>query len=95
MSMVKVTFTLDAGTVTMLRQAAARLNRPQSRVIRDAVAEYADRIGRLSQAEQTRMLAALDAIVSRRPTRPVTEVDAELRAIRLSRRRGGRRRRRS
>jgi predicted transcriptional regulator len=35
--MVKVTFTLDDQTVARLRQAAARLNRPQSQVVRDAV----------------------------------------------------------
>ena len=89
--MVKVTFTLDDRTVLRLRQAAARLNKPQSQVVREAVAEYANRVGRLSEQERVRMLAALDAIVKRRPTRPVADVDEELRAIRTARRRGGRR----
>ena len=89
--MVKVTFTLDDRTVLRLRQAAARLNKPQSQVVREAVGEYADRVGRLSEQERVRMLAALDAIVKRRPTRPVADVDEELRAIRTARRRGGRR----
>lgn len=89
--MVKVTFTLDDQTVARLRQAAARLSKPQSQVVREAVRDYADRAGRLSEHERLRMLAALDAIVTRRPTRPAAEVDRELREVRAARRGGGRR----
>jgi hypothetical protein len=89
--MVKVTFTFDDQTVSRLRRAAARLNKPQSQVVREAIADYADRVGRLSERERLRMLAALDSIAQRRPTRPAVEVDEELRAIRMARRRGGRR----
>src|SRR5437762_2218297 len=46
--MVKVTFTLDDHTVARLRQAAERLNKPQSQAVREAVRDYADRVGRLS-----------------------------------------------
>src|SRR5947208_3512547 len=67
--MVKVTFTLDDHTVARLRQAAERLNKPQSQVVREAVRDYADRVGRLSEHERLRMLSALDAIVKRKPTR--------------------------
>lgn len=93
MSMVKVTFTLDDQTVSRLRQTAARANKPQSQVVREAVNDYADRVGRLSEAERIRMLATLDTIVSRKPTRPAAHVDDELRAIRAARRSGGRRHR--
>jgi predicted transcriptional regulator len=48
--MVKVTFTFDEATVAKLRRAAARTSKPQSAVVRDAISEYADRIGRLSDA---------------------------------------------
>jgi len=89
--MVKVTFTLDEQTVARLRQAAARLNKPQSQVVREAVHDYADRAGRLSERERVQMLAALDTIARRRPTRTATDVDRELREIRASRRTGGRR----
>jgi predicted transcriptional regulator len=89
--MVKVTFTLDDQTVRRLRQTAARLNKPQSQVVREAVADYAAHAGRLGDAERLRMLATLDSIVKRRPTRTAAEVDAELRAIRAARRGGGRR----
>jgi Ribbon-helix-helix protein, copG family len=91
--MVKVTFTLDERTVSRLRQAAARANKPQSQVVREAVNDYADRVGRLSEAERLRMLSALDAIVSRKPTRPADGVERELRALRAARRSGGRRHR--
>ena len=93
MGMVKVTFTLDDRTVSRLRQTAERANKPQSQVVREAVNDYADRVGRLSEVERIRMLAALDAIVSRTPTRASSEVDHELRAIRAARRTGGRRHR--
>jgi predicted transcriptional regulator len=89
--MVKVTFTLDDRTVARLRQTAARTNQPQSQVVRDAVNDYADRIGRLSEAERVRMLTALDAMIERKPTRSSADVDQELRAIRTARRGGGRR----
>ena len=91
--MVKVTFTLDDQTVARLRQAAERLNKPQSQVVREAVRDYADRVGRLSEHERLRMLSALDGIVKRKPTRSTADVDRELREIRVARRSGGRRHR--
>ena len=91
--MVKVTFTLDDRTVARLRQAAERVHKPRSHVVRDAVNDYADRVGRLSEAERLRLLGALDAIIKRRPTRPQADVDRELRATRAARRSGGRRHR--
>ena len=91
--MVKVTFTLDDRTVSRLRQTAARANKPQSQVVREAVNDYADRVGRLSESERLRMLATLDAIVSRKPARTAAAVDQELREIRAARRSGGRRHR--
>jgi hypothetical protein len=91
--MVKVTFTLDDRTVSRLRQAAARANKPQSQVVREAVNDYADRVGRLSESERIRTLATLDAIVKRKPIRTAADVDRELRSIRSARRSGGRRHR--
>lgn len=91
--MVKVTFTLDDRTVSRLRQAAARANKPQSQIVREAVNDYADRVERLSEAEPVRALATLDAIVKRRPIRTAADVDRELSSIRSARRSGGRRHR--
>lgn len=90
--MVKVTFTLDDATVTRLRQAAARVGRPQSQVVREAVKDYSDRLGKLSEEERVRLLEVFDTVIPVIPARPVARVDAELRAIRRTRRAGGRRR---
>jgi hypothetical protein len=89
--MVKVTFTLDDETVQRLRLTAARLRKPQSQVVREAVADYAAAAGRLSEAERRTMLQVFDRVVAAVPPRPAREVDEELRQIRLARRRGGRR----
>jgi Ribbon-helix-helix protein, copG family len=91
MGMVKVTFTLDDGTVAEIRRTAARLGTAQSQVVRDAVAEYAARADRLSERERLRMLSVLDTLRHAPLSRPAGDVDAELRAVRSARRRGGRR----
>ena len=90
--MVKVTFTLDDQTVERLRRTAARLAKPQSYVVREAVREYEARSAKLSDEERTRMLAIVDRMVQEPPTRTAAGVDAELGEIRASRRRWGRRR---
>ena len=51
MGMVKMTFTLDEATVARLRGSAERLARPQSEIVRDAICDYAERIGRTGEAE--------------------------------------------
>jgi len=89
--MVKVTFTLDETTVAQLRQASERLQQPQSAIVRDAVQEYAQRIGRLSEQERLRLLKVFDDVVAGIPRRAARYVDAELGAVRQARRRGGRR----
>lgn len=91
MGMAKLTFVLDDDTVRRLRVTAQRLSRPQSRVVREAVADYAERVGRLSEIERTQMLRAVDQILARRSARPARDVDAELRALLDARRSGGRR----
>ena len=91
MSMVKVTFSLDDETMARIRRTAARLGKAQSHVVREAVAEYAARADRLSEGERVRLLGVLDALAGRPPTRPVRDVDVELRGLRAARRRGGRR----
>ena len=91
-AMLKVTFTQDDETVERQRRTASRLAKPQSYVVREAVREYEMRSTKLSDEEGERMLAAVDRMVQEPPTRPATEVDAELGQIRASRRRWGRRR---
>ena len=89
--MVKLTFSVDDETVRTLKATAARLGKPQSMVVREAVADYAARAGRLTESERRRMLADIAAIGRRPATRPQSEVAAELRAVRRERRAGGHR----
>jgi predicted transcriptional regulator len=89
--MVKVTFTLDDETVERLRRTAARLAKPQSYVVREAIRDYEARSARLSDEERARLLAIVDRMVKEPPTRTAAEVDAEIGEIRAARRRWGRR----
>lgn len=86
--MVKVTFTLDEKTVGTLRKMAERTKKPQSLVVREAVAHYAVKEDKLTPEEQARVLRVLDELGSKLPTRPREEVDRELRELRRSRRTG-------
>ena len=84
--MVKVTYSLDDTTVRRIRRTAERLGRPQSQVVREAVAEYDARTDRLSEAEQLRMLDVLDRLRSEPVARSRASADAELHEVGLSRR---------
>jgi predicted transcriptional regulator len=90
--MARVTFSLDDATVAQIRQTAARLRKPQSHVVRDAVADYAARADRLSERERVHALGVLERLREAKPTRPAAEVDRELHSLRSARRAGGRRR---
>ena len=84
--MVKVTYSLDDATVRRIRRAAERLGKPQSLVVREAVAEYDARTDRLSEAERLRMLEVLDRLRDEPVTRSRESVAAEIQEIRRSRR---------
>jgi predicted transcriptional regulator len=89
--MVKVTFTLDDVTVRTIRAIAARRQKPQSLVVREAVAAYARQEDRLDDAERARRLRVLDELMALPRGRRSADVDKELRAIRKARRIGWRR----
>jgi len=91
MAFTKVTVTLDGPTVAKLADSAERLSKPKSAVIREAIADYHARLGRLGEEERLRMLATFDRVVPAIPARPLAEVEAEIQAIRRARRSGGRR----
>ena len=91
--MVRVTFSLDDATVARIRQAAARLRKPQSQVVREAVADYAERADRLSESERLHALGILERLRAATPTRSAADVDRELSSLRAARRAGGRRHR--
>jgi hypothetical protein len=89
--MVRATFSLDEATLAEIRRTAEKLRKPQSHVVREAVAEYAARADRLSERERLELLEALERLDRGAASRSATAVDAELREIRAARRRGGRR----
>ncbi len=92
MASTKVTFTLDDATLRRLRDAAERLAKPQSAVVREAIQEFHHRIGMLSEQERLRALRAFDELVPKIPRRPLAAVERELAELRRSRRAGGRKR---
>jgi len=89
----KVTYTLDDETVARIRKLAERSRKPQSLVVREAVAHYAAREEKLTPEEQDRMLRVIDEM-KKRPRRPgdktAADVDRELKELRLARRSRGR-----
>lgn len=91
MASIKVTFTLDSKTIERLANAADRLAVPKSEVVREAIAEFHDRLGRLSERERTALLRTFDEVVPRIAPRSAKNVRRELAAIRQARRSGGRR----
>jgi|SRR5580700_1736788 hypothetical protein len=91
MAAIKVTFTLDQATTTRLQEAAQRLALPKSEVVREAILEFYEKIGRLNESERLRMLRTFDEVVPRIPSRSLGEVEQELEGIRRAHRSGGRR----
>ena len=90
--MKKVTFTVDDDTVAAIRRAAAREQRPQSAIVRDAIAAYPSTTDRLLPAERDRRLKVLREYAAAMPRTSATAVDRELRDLRASRRAAGRHR---
>ena len=86
--MPKLTFSLDEATVEALRKAARRTGKAQSLIVREAIAEYATRDERLTDAQRDRLLGALRRIRSRPVSGSEADVEVELREIRRSRRAG-------
>jgi predicted transcriptional regulator len=84
--MVKMTFTLDDQTVAKLRRTAERHNRPQSWVVREAVADYAAKSDMLTPEEQARRLEALERFKRTPITGTSADVDREIAQVRASRR---------
>lgn len=89
----KVTFTLDEPALKSLQDAAERLSRSKSEVVREAILEFHARIDRLSERDRIKMLRAFDELVPQIPLRDPESVDRELAELRRSRKAGGRRHR--
>ena len=89
--MARATFSLDEATIAEIKRTAERLKRPQSQIIREAVADFAARADRLSERERLRVMELLTTLQRAKPTRAEKDVDRELADIRAARRGGGRR----
>lgn len=89
--MARATFSLDEATIAEIKRTAQRLKKPQSQIIREAVADFAARADRLSERERLRVMQLLTALQRAKPTRAEKDVDRELADIRAARRGGGRR----
>ena len=76
--MAKFTFVFDEPTAAALRATAERLGKSQSLVVREAVADYAARAGRLTAAERERMLKTVDSMMRRPPSTTDAAAAAEL-----------------
>jgi len=61
MASSKLTFTLDEVTARHIADAAIRLKKPKSQVVREAVSLYHERIGKLTEAERLRMLRVINS----------------------------------
>ena len=86
-----MTFTLDEATADRIDRTAERLRVPKSGVVRQAIREYAARVGMLSESERLRLLEVFDRVLAGIPSRPLEEVEQEIAALRGARREGGRR----
>ena len=87
-----MTFSLDEPTAARLNEASTALGKPKSEVVREAIRDYAERMGRLSEAERIRLLGVFDEVVSAISDRPADEVESELADVRDARRRASERR---
>ena len=86
--MPKLTFSLDEGTVRLLRRVSEQKRKAQSLIVREAIAEYGAREEKLPDEERERRLAVLREIAAQPPTRSRVNVERELRDIKRLRRTG-------
>lgn len=91
MATTKVTFTLDRISMQRLQDAADRLAMPKSEIVREAIMEFYDRLGKLSDRERSALLRSFDELVPKIAPRSTAAVDRELAEVRQARKAGGRR----
>ena len=94
MAASKVTFTLDQATLARLKDASVRLAKPKSQIVREAILDFYDRLGRLSERERARMLRVFDEYVAAIPDQGANAVDRGISEIPRARKASGRRGRR-
>lgn len=86
-----MTFRLDTLTAARINALSRDLGKTKSAIFREAVSVYARTRGKVTEEERIERVRLFRELVGKIPPRPRDEVDAELRELRLARRRGGRR----
>ena len=86
--MPKLTFSLDESTVRLLRRVSEQKRKPQSLIVREAIAEYGAREEKLPDEERERRLAVLRELAAQPPGRSEASVERELRDLKRLRRTG-------
>lgn len=81
----QVTLSLGESTLARLAEMARRLGTSKSQIVRDALREYSERVGRASESERLAMLRVFDELVPKISERPEAEVERELVELRASR----------
>lgn len=89
---VKSTFVLDDITADTIRRLAERTRKPQSLVVREAVAHFAAREEKSTPEERERWLSTFDELVARVAPRDPVDVKKEQASIRSARKAGWTRR---
>ena len=84
--MAKLTFSLDDETVRRLRRMAERTKKPQSTVVRDAIAYYAAREETTTPEERARLLRVVDDMMAQHDDKDPEVTRQELDDLRKSRR---------
>jgi hypothetical protein len=91
MATTKATFTLDRISMQRLQDAADRLAVAKSEIVREAIMEFYDRLGKLSDRERSALLRSFDELVPKIAPRSTAAVDREVGEVRQARKAGGRR----
>lgn len=85
MATQKVTYTLDAETVNAIKRAAKESGKPQSWIVREAVAQYGMRRDKMSPAERLHKLKVFRELRKAGPFISRADADAEIEEIRKAR----------
>jgi predicted transcriptional regulator len=90
MAQPKATFSLDDETLASLKRSAARTGKPQSLIVREAIAQYEANADRLTASERRHALGVVAEIRRQGRTASAKAVKAEIAGVRQARRQGGR-----
>ena len=88
MATQKMTFSLDTLTAARITALSRDLGKSKSEIVQEAVSLYARYADRLSEDERLERVRTFKELVARIPPRSREEVEAELAALRHSRRGG-------